>query len=267
LSNPSQYPLIDAASESITIQPASITSNLVSQNDIRSGFGVNPYPSAALVDDMMVPASDPRLAVFFTPTASGTYAGINTGWNATELTAAQTSSAISRWDSTTFTENNLFPGILITSAETWFNVAEAYERWGLGTAQTAYENGIRQSIAFWYGINNNSSYSGTITAPTEAEITAFLAQSAIAYGTDNLTKIATQKWIDFSVMQANQAWAEYRRTKLVPLTFPTDNGSATTKTPPTRLLYPTSESSLNATNYSAVSSKDNLTTKIFWDVK
>ncbi|MDQ1086572.1 SusD/RagB family nutrient-binding outer membrane lipoprotein [Siphonobacter sp. SORGH_AS_1065] len=268
LSDPSKYPLIESASENIVIQPSATSSNFVSINDMRKGFEVNPFAPAALLDKAMAPANDPRIPVFFTKSAKGTYTGVVNTWTAAQLTDAQTANAISRWDSTTFTENNLFPGLIMTSAESWFNVAEAYERWGLGTAKTAYENGIRQSIAFWYSINNKSSYTGTKdTPPTETQIATFLAQPSIAYGTSNLTKIATQKWIDFTLMQANQAWAEYRRTKLTPISFPTDNGSATTKTPPSRLLYPTSESSLNTTNYNAVRSKDTQSTKVFWDVK
>lgn len=268
LNSPTQYPLIDVAGESITIQPTVTSSNFVAINDIRNGFGVNPYAPSYLVDNVMAPANDPRLPVYFTKASTGKYTGVVNTWNATQLTAAQTAGAVSRWDSTTFSENNLFPGILMTSAETWFNKAEAYERWGLGSAKTAYESGIRQSIAFWFAVNNGSSYTATKDVPpTEAQMTAFLAQPTILYGTDNLKKIATQKWVDFTVMQATQAWAEVRRTKLVGLTFPTDIGSATAKTPPTRLLYPTSEASLNTINYSSVRAKDSQTTKVFWDVK
>jgi hypothetical protein len=89
----------------------------------------------------------------------------------------------------------------------------------------------------------------------------------IAYGTNNLEKIATQKWIDFNIMQANQAWAEWRRTKLPKLTFPTDPLSVLSPNVPSRLLYPSTESSLNSANYATVKSGDNVTTKVFWDVK
>jgi hypothetical protein len=89
----------------------------------------------------------------------------------------------------------------------------------------------------------------------------------IAYGTNNLEKIATQKWIDFGVIQAHQAWAEYRRTKLPKLTFPTDGSSVLSPNPPNRLLYPGTEASLNTANYEPVKSSDNITTKVFWDVK
>jgi hypothetical protein len=68
-------------------------------------------------------------------------------------------------------------------------------------------------------------------------------------------------------MQANQAWAEWRRTNLPSLYFPTDGSSILSPNVPERLLYPTTESTLNAANYAAVKAEDNVTTKIFWDVK
>jgi len=270
LSDPAKYPLVSKASESITIVPSGTASQLVdgSGNGVRDGFGVNPFAPGYLVENVMSPSNDPRLRLFFTKNAQGQYHGVLNTLNANQITELTTANYFSRWDSTTFTNNALLPGIVLTSAETWFNVAEANERWGLGSAQTAYENGIRQSIAFWSSINSASNWSSSKeTAPTEAEITAFLAQPAIAYGTDNLKKIATQKWADFTVLQANQAWAEWRRTKLIGLNFPVDNGSASAPNPPSRLLYPADESNLNAVNYSSVRTKDNITTKIFWDVK
>ncbi|MGN6533124.1 MAG: SusD/RagB family nutrient-binding outer membrane lipoprotein, partial [Ginsengibacter sp.] len=98
----------------------------------------------------------------------------------------------------------------------------------------------------------------------------FLANSMVAYGTDqhqNLLKIATQKWIDFNVMQSQQAWAEWRRTKMPVLNFPTDASSSLSPNVPTKLLYPSTESILNSVNYQSVKSTDNVTSKVFWDVK
>jgi hypothetical protein len=106
--------------------------------------------------------------------------------------------------------------------------------------------------------------------PSDAAISAFLANPVVAYGTDkqqNLLKIATQKWIDFNVMQAQQAWAEWRRTKMPVLSFPTDASSNLSPNVPTKLLYPSTESILNSVNYQSVKSTDNVTSKVFWDVK
>jgi hypothetical protein len=179
-----------------------------------------------------------------------------------------TANYFSRWDSTTFSENNLFPGIIFTAAEVSFLKAEAYERWGGGTAKTAYDAGVKQSIQFYLGINNASDYTGAKESmPSDAAIATYLANPIVAYGTNNLAKIATQKWIDFGVIQAHQAWAEWRRTKLPALTFPTDGSSVLSPNPPNRFIYPSTEATYNATNYAAVKSSDNVTTKVFWDVK
>ena len=101
-------------------------------------------------------------------------------------------------------------------------------------------------------------------------VSAFLASPSVAYGADregNLAKIATQKWVDFNVMQAQHAWAEWRRTKLPALHFPTDPSSVLSPEIPERLLYPSTERILNTANYEAVKGSDNVATKVFWDVK
>jgi len=99
------------------------------------------------------------------------------------------------------------------------------------------------------------------------QINDYIADPAIAYGTDNLNKIATQTWIDFNILGANQAWAEWRRTKLPALSFPNDPGSSISPNVPSRLLYPTSERTLNASNFEAVKANDKIDVKIFWDTK
>jgi Starch-binding associating with outer membrane len=268
LNNPTQYPLVDKVSENIQIN---VTGNLVSTgNDIRNGFGVNPFAPAYMVDSVMAPANDPRLPIFFTANYKGEYHGVPNTWNASRVSDSTAANYFSRYDSTTFTENNNFPGIILTAAEVSFIKAEAFERWGGGDAKAAYETGIRQSIEYYTSINNSSSFGPKDPPPTEAAIEAYLANPLIAYGSDqqeNLTKIAIQKYIDFNVMQAQQAWAEWRRTKLPPFLFPTDPSSNLSPNVPNRLLYPSTERILNAANYSAVQSEDNVTTKVFWDVK
>ena len=68
-------------------------------------------------------------------------------------------------------------------------------------------------------------------------------------------------------MQADESWAEQRRLKLPVLSFQEDETSSIRKTPPTRWTYPGSENTYNTENYNAVKANDNLSTKIFWDVK
>ncbi len=218
-------------------------------------------------------SDDPRLPLFFTINKNGEYHGVPNTWNATRVADSVRNNYFSLWDSTTFTENNVFPGILFTAAETHFLKAEAFERWGGGTPKTEYDEGVKQSVLFYWSINNGSKQKGDAfygtkdPKPTDLAITNYLMNPLVAYGTNNLEKIATQKWIDFGVIQAHQAWAEYRRTKLPKLTFPTDASSVLSPNPPNRLLYPGTEASLNAANYETVKSIDNITTKVFWDVK
>ena len=105
--------------------------------------------------------------------------------------------------------------------------------------------------------------------PSSTAIAAYKAKSAIAYsGTSEqkLAKIYTQKWENFFILQAQQAWAEYRRTGYPKLNFYVNSNAAEGVNPPTRLLYPSGESLYNAENYSKVSSADKSDTKIFWDV-
>jgi Starch-binding associating with outer membrane len=269
LSNPTKYPVVETVAENVQIK---LTGNLVStSNDIREGFAVDPFAPGKMVDSIMVPSGDVRLPVYFTANKNGEYHGVPNTWNSSRVTDSTTANYFSRYDSTTFTQNNNFPGIILTAAEVSFMKAEAFERWGGGDAKMAYEDGIKKSIQYYYYINSISDWTGPKDPmPSDAAIAAFLANPIVAYGSDrqqNLVKIATQKWIDFNVMQAQQAWAEWRRTKWPVLYFPTDPSSNLAPNVPTRLLYPSTETILNSVNYQAVKAQDNITSKVFWDVK
>jgi hypothetical protein len=87
-----------------------------------------------------------------------------------------------------------------------------------------------------------------------------------------LEAIITQKYVAMTMVTSDEAYNEFRRTGY-PVTVPggsavTDiasNKSNVTSRPdrlPTRVLYPSSEQSYNATNYVAIDHKVNL---IFWD--
>lgn len=267
LGNANRYPLVETVAENIQMK---VTGSLERANDVREGFNVNPYASSYMVDTIMNPSGDPRLPVYFTTNRNGGYRGVPNTWTAADVSTAITAGEFSRYDSVTFTENNRFPGIILTASEVDFLRSEAFERWGGGDARTAYENGIRKSIQYYYSINNSSSVARPEPMPTEARISAYLQHALVAYGTDrqrNLEKIATQKWVDFNVMQAQHAWAELRRTKMPRLLFPTDPSSNIAPNVPSRLLYPSSERTLNAVNYEAVKGDDTGNKKVFWDVR
>lgn len=159
----------------------------------------------------------------------------------------------------------------MNAAEASFLAAEFQLKAGnAAAAKTAYETGIRQSIEFYFKLRtlSNDNTAGSLAAVTEDEIVKYLASADVSWdkATDKLNLIATQKWIHFSVVQPVDSWAEIRRLDLPKLSFQVDDANAQ-KQPPFRWNYPSSEATYNATNYNAIKAKDNLSTKLFWDVK
>jgi hypothetical protein len=265
LSNPTLYPVLSDITDNVqlTAGKPDLQTNLV------DAFGQNRnYAPDYMVDSLMDPSGDPRLRLFYTKNKNGIVQGLPKIMNRTQQDSMITNRLVSIMDSTTFVRNQFFPGIVFTVAEVNFLRAEAYERWGGGSAKTYYEQGIRQSIKYYYEkIHLLSEYGTHQTPPTESEITLLLAHPLVAYGTvreTNLNKIALQKWVNFHVMQNNQAWAEMRRSGYPKLWFPVDNTSATTPTPGYRLQYPANERSRNAENYAKVADKDKVYAKPFW---
>ncbi|MDJ1481066.1 SusD/RagB family nutrient-binding outer membrane lipoprotein [Cytophagaceae bacterium YF14B1] len=280
LSDPAKYPLIDGtdgynpANTDVLIRPlTNYTSNLwAALTELSSRNAPD-----AMLNDIMLPSNDPRIPVMFDKfgvTANNVFTP-NTEYKAMpvdfpEETQAKEFSKYSTLDSATFLLNTSLPGIVMTAPEVNFLKAEAYERWGSrANAKSAYETAVSQSVAFYYYLNNlNTSGVKTVAKPDNATITEFVTNSSIAYTSDlteNLSLIATQKWLHFGFLQSIQAWAEYRRTGYPALSFPNEGKLAGYEQPPLRLLYPSNEKTNNAENYKAVQPKDLTTVKIFWD--
>lgn len=279
ISNPTLYPVVSTINNAIKIDAkGDQLRSVIGVDGIKVTFeskGYN-YAPGHIINNVMNPSADPRLQVLFSKNINGKYVGLDPNLDGTTQENQINAKLISRIDSATFSRNDKFPGIVITPAEISFLKAEANERWGIGNAaETEYQNGIKQSIEFWYYVNSlNDNVDGTAyvpkTKPSDSEINTFLAHELIAYAgskEEKLEKIATQNWVNFSVIQAQHAWAEYRRTKYPKLVFSKDNSSSTSPLPPSRLLYPENERTYNTIHYQAVKAKDNVTTKIFWDVK
>lgn len=277
LDNPSVYPVVNNVSETVQFVARGTELNSVLNHH---GGGIKdatiglPAPGY-MVNDLMVPSMDPRLRAMFAENKYGDYVGVPNDWTLARQQDSLQVNYFSRIDSATYSRNDKFPGIIITAAEISLFKAEAAERWGLGgDAALAYENGIRQSIDFLFYINSlndnadNTSFTPE-TAPTAAEIEQFLASELIAYtgsSQDKLAKIGTQQWLNHGLMYAYHAWSELRRTGYPALNFIEDESSFQSSLPPTRLLYPETERTLNAENYSEVASEDKVDVKIFWDV-
>ena len=280
LSSPATYPLIDGGGtgdynpgntdvllQALTTNTSSTLYSALTEID---SYWATDYK----LNTLMLPANDPRIPVIYDKygkTVGGTFVP-NKTYKAMPIsyTSAQQDTAYTNYsivDSTTFLNNVKMPGIVITASEVNFLKAEAYERWGLGNAASAYNLALNQSVYFYFYLNGLGG--GTVSLPSDAAISTFLASSTINYTLapdqkHRLALIYDQKWLHFGFLQSDEAWAEYRRTGYPLLTFPTQT-LVGYQTPPTRLLYPTVETAYN-TNYGAVKAKDTRTTLIFWDV-
>ncbi|HEY4784571.1 MAG TPA: SusD/RagB family nutrient-binding outer membrane lipoprotein, partial [Bacteroidales bacterium] len=276
LNDPTTYPLVDDNTNDILLNmnpPVTAFSSEGMRDGLSDGAtSSGPIAPKYLMEDVMVANNDPRIEVFWNPGVDG-YKGLPIDINTTDQESLISNHKVATVDSGTFVMNRNVPGVLVTAAEVSFLKAEAYERWGLGNAQTAYEAGIRQSIAFYYSINQAAVFSGyskaSVPTPSSSTVDAYIAGAGIAYtGTsaEKLQKIGIQKWINYFILQAGQAWAEIRRTGYPVLTFANDPSFTSALQPPKRLLYPTTEKTYNATNYAKVSSKDTRDAKVFWEV-
>lgn len=189
--------------------------------------------------------SDPRLALYFTTDASGGYSGGTPGRSSNYTTFSK--------PATTITSPS-FPGILLSYAETQFNLAEAVERGYTvgGTAATHYNAAVTASILFWGGSANSAE--------------TYLLNTTVAYPTATGTykqKIGLQKWIAL-YNRGWDAWIEQRRLDYPVLTAPTTALSAF----PVRFTYPVNEGNTNGTNVTAAGSAiggNLVTTKLFFD--
>ncbi|THU42019.1 SusD/RagB family nutrient-binding outer membrane lipoprotein [Niastella caeni] len=279
INNPSLYPLIDGASNYTPVTTDVLLQPLTTYaEDLHNALSevFNYSAPDHLLNKVMKPSNDPRIPVCFDKygRTEGDQFIPNADYNGLPVSAnaEQQQVNLGRYailDSATFLFNSKLPGIVITSSEVNFLKAEAWERWGGGDARAAYETAVRQSVSFYYYLNSLSTTLRTpLAQPAANVVDTFLQSDQMKYaGTINerLAKIWVQKWVHFGFLQSVQSWAEYRRTKYPVLQFYPSTLPGY-EWPPSRLVYPSSETSYN-TNYATVKDKDVRTGKIFWDVK
>ncbi|HYE56022.1 MAG TPA: SusD/RagB family nutrient-binding outer membrane lipoprotein [Chitinophagaceae bacterium] len=276
LGNPATYPVVTSNAENIMIRVHDVTSDITARG-FQSGLeDWNGNIAGKVMIDHMVSNNDPRLRAMYEPgaNAGGVYNGLDPMLNRTAQNALIAGGTLAIYNRSTISRNQFFPGILITAAEISFIAAEYYlKAANAGAAKAAYENGIRQSIEYYYWLRtlSNNNVSGTLTPTNTAEINAYIASPGVNWDlamttADKLKRIALQKWIHFSVIQPNESWAELRRLDAPVLSFEVDAANAQ-KQPPLRWLYASNERTYNAANYQAVAAQDLLTTRIFWDVR
>ncbi|MEA5460214.1 SusD/RagB family nutrient-binding outer membrane lipoprotein [Arcicella sp. LKC2W] len=274
LANPTKYPVVSANADNIQINVFDINTEIHSKG-FRNGLEDwdGNLAGKAMIDHMNA-NKDPRIKVIFEAgdNAVGVYKGLDPLAESAVQSAAIAGGTLSRYNRSTFSRNQFFPGVLINAAEVSFFIAEFYLKNGNNaSAKTAYENGIKLSTEAYYKYRtlSNDNTVPAATAATTAEVQSYINSSGINWANantdaDKLSLIANQKWIHYGILQQTENWAEIRRFDLPKLSFQADNSSVQ-KQPPLRWVYPSSEAVYNTVNYSEIKAKDNLTSKIFWD--
>ena len=275
LAAPATFPLVNSNAENIQINVFS-TSTPVAGSNFQGGLEDwnGNLASKAMIDHMNT-NGDPRLPALFEPgTAAGTtYKGIDQSASAQVTDALILTNTVAMYNRSTTSRNLFFPGVLINAAEVSFHLAEAYLKAGdAANAKAAYNKGIDQSTEYYYNLRklSTNTTSPALVPYTAAQVTAYQTAAGINWdlATTAAAKqalISNQRWIHYNVIQPFENWAEVRRTDLPALSFVTDAATPSAPTVPVRWMYPSSENVYNKANYAAVSAKDNLTTKLFWD--
>lgn len=246
--------------------------------NFRDGYkDINNTASQAIIDAMQVTGvNDPRLKVIYVPGEDGLYHGYST-YETDEEQNERSGSAhnteetryYARLNGKTFTYNNFMESPVMSAAEAWFLLAEAYQQgYASGNAEAAFKKGVEMSIKAYYKSNMNSQQSQTSSSvqandykateyPSDASIETYATEVWKAYS-NKLEAIMTQKWVHFGILQATQAWTDIRRTGYPSLYYPADGADNNGyKTVTQRVKYPNTEASNNADNYAAAAATTN----------
>lgn len=155
-------------------------------------------------------------------------------------------------------KNDPVPAYIITAAESYFLQAEAALLGFAGDAESLYQSGIKAHM----------SYAGVDGADADNFITTEPIASLSGSTDENLEKVWRQRWLAL-LNNGYEAWALVRRTNLIPDQVGAQYlSNITDGSVPSRLVYPTSELTLNADNVAAANGgkPDLMTTSVWWDV-
>jgi hypothetical protein len=156
------------------------------------------------------------------------------------------------------------PLIVLSRAETHFLLTEAILRgWAGGNAAATFKTGMEAAMQNW-------ALFGAAGVITQARIDAYTAAHPLNTGGSfdvQMNQVHTQFWAA-SLLDEQEAYANWRRTgypQLAPVNF---TGNATGGTIPRRLPYSVPEQGINKKHYDEAVARqgaDLLTTRIWWD--
>ncbi len=250
----------------------------------------NEFAMSSTIASYLKGYEDPRLSIYFQPNiTTGEYTSLRNGLTAQELglhrNASYNNSNIGVYwavvnSSKTFTPNLTAPLHVMCAAEAYFLRAEgALNGWNMGDdAKTLYEDGIRLSMEQW-GVDEDKidSYinsSNLPIAPGDSKDSPAVSEIPIKWADSDVIRrqqIGTQKWLAI-FPNGMEAWAEYRRTGY-PQMYPvvqSDNPDLPTGDFIKRMPYPLTEATNNASELAKgitlLGGKDNIATRLWWDV-
>lgn len=259
-----------------------VTTN--SLNPMCQATAWNEFRMSAAMESVLKGYSDPRMNVMFAPAAAtGQYKGLRNGYSQVQLGLAENGPNANSNVATRFLPDNQFstPFLIMYAAESWFLRAEgALNGWNMGsgvTAQSAYEQGIRTSMASWgftgAAVDAYIASTGKPIALNDVVQTPALSDIPVKWETSpakQREQILTQKWIA-NWPNGHEAWAEYRRTGF-PKLYPRVNsdeplvpGNAVVRRTP----YTSGEIATNpkgvASGVTKLGGADNPTTRLWWN--
>lgn len=251
----------------------------------------NEFRMSASMESVLKGYEDPRIKVYYMPAKeTGEYNGIRNGLTPGQMAEkanlpAVTSQQGPRWSPPDVGGISTYlstPQNVMCAAEAWFLRAEgALKGWDMGSLQPVdyYNNGIRQSWLQWGITDNPAAYINDDgkkpVAPDDSLKTPPMTTIPVKFSTDaavQAEQIATQKWLAL-FPDGVEAWADYRRSKLVKL-YPVVNSDnpliTNTKTQWLRRIpFLTTEKQINAagvqTGVDALSGADDTQTPLWWD--
>ena len=186
----------------------------------------NEFRMSATMESVLKGYDDPRMPIYFLPAVTtGDYEGLRNGLTSADMALAlnkpdANSHHGERWSSTTGLET---PSNVMATAEADFLKAEGILlgwNMGGGTAQSHYEDGIRNSMHQW-GITDDAvinayiASASTPVAPGDAESSPAVSSAPVAFGaTPDLQReqITIQKWLAL-YPEGVEAWADIRRSR------------------------------------------------------